>query len=66
MEQVQADAQIGEAYQQNYYQIVEFLGRLTAQNATNFRTEKPRQPDHIGKQEEVIAALNDVMEIMGA
>jgi hypothetical protein len=66
MEQMQTEAQLGEVYQQNYYAIVELLGRLTAQNATNFRTEKPRQQEHIGKQEEVIAALNGVMEIIEA
>ena len=66
MEQLQTNAQIGETYQQNYYAIVELLGKLTAQNATNFRTEKPRQQEHIGKQDEVIAALNGVMDIMGA
>lgn len=58
------DAAAHEAYEQNHWKIVELLGRLSAQAATNYRADRPRGEEHLGKQEEVIAGLTDMMELM--
>jgi hypothetical protein len=55
-----------EAYDQNYAEIVHYLGRITAKEASNFRTEQPRSWEHIGRQEELIAMIVGVVDYLGA
>jgi hypothetical protein len=55
-----------EAYEQNYAEIIQYLGRITAKEASNFRTEQPRAWEHIGRQEELIAMLQGVVDYLGA
>lgn len=55
---------VAESYEQHHYEIVELLGRISAQAATNYRTERPYTEEHLARQEEVIAALGDVLDLM--
>jgi hypothetical protein len=55
-----------EAYEQNYADIIQYLGRITAKEASNFRSEQPRAWEHIGRQEELIAILLNVVDYLGA
>ncbi len=55
-----------EAYEQNYAEIIQYLGRITAKEASNFRNEQPRAWEHIGRQEELIAMLQGVVDYLGA
>ena len=59
-------ANVREAYEQNYAEIVQYLGRITAKEASNFRLEQPRSWEHIGRQEELIAMLQGVADYLGA
>jgi len=55
-----------EAYEQNYAAILDLMGRINARLATKRRVEKPRDWDHVGEQEEVLAMLRSVLEFLGA
>jgi hypothetical protein len=55
-----------EAYELNYAAILDFMGRINARLAAKRRVEKPRDWDHVGEQEEVIAMLRSVAEFLGA
>ena len=56
---------VAESYKQHHFELVEVLGRICAQAATNYRNEQPRTQEHIARQEEVIAMLCDVLDVMG-
>jgi hypothetical protein len=51
-----------EAYEQNHGQLLEVLGQLQATLSANYRSDQPRQPEHVGKQEEISAMLFAVLE----
>jgi hypothetical protein len=51
-----------EAYEQNHGQLLEVLGQLQATLSANYRSDQPRQPEHIGKQEELYAMLSAVLD----
>jgi hypothetical protein len=51
-----------EAYEQGYYALVELSGRFTARLATNYRTEQPRTPEHVGKLAEWVAMMQDIVD----
>jgi hypothetical protein len=55
-----------EAYEYNHGEIVEVMGHLQATIASNYRNERPRNPEHIGKQEELLAMLHSVLELARA
>jgi hypothetical protein len=55
-----------EAYEQNYAEIFEYLGRINARLAAKYRTDQPRGWEHIGEQEELIAMLQSVADFLGA
>lgn len=51
-----------ETYNQNHAEVLEYLGWLSAALAGNYRHERPRSEEHIGKQEELLAMLRSVLE----
>ena len=51
-----------EAYEHNHGQLLEVLGQLQATLSANYRSDQPRQPEHVGKQEEIYAMLCAVLE----
>jgi len=51
-----------ETYNQNHAELLEYMGWLSAELARNYRNDQPRRPEHIGKQEEIIAMLQSVLE----
>jgi len=51
-----------EVYNQNHAELLEYMGWLSATLASNYRSERPRNPEHIGKQEELLAMLRSVLE----
>ena len=53
-----------EAYEQNYAGIVDVMGYLQAAIASNYRNDKPRSSEHVGKQEELLAMLRSVLEFV--
>ena len=53
-----------EAYEQNHGELLELAGRLTARLNANYRNDKPRTWEHVGRQEELIAMMRDVLEFM--
>ena len=55
-----------ETYEMHFWRIVELLGRPSARNQTNYRNERPRTEEHIGRQEELIAMLEGVADYLGA
>jgi hypothetical protein len=50
------------SYEQNHGELLELLGQLQAAIACNYRTDRPRSPEHVGKQEELLAMLHAVLE----
>ena len=55
-----------EAYEQNYAAILDVMGRINARLAVKRRVEKPRDWDHVGEQEEVLAMLRSVADFLKA
>jgi hypothetical protein len=55
-----------DAYEQNYAQLLELMGRINGCIATKRRTELPRGWEHIGEQEEIMAMLQSVADYLGA
>jgi hypothetical protein len=55
-----------DVYEQNYALILDFMGRINGLLATKRRTEKLRDWEHVGEQEEVQAMLRSVAEFLGA
>ena len=53
-----------EAYEQNHAEIVDVMGYLQAAIASNYRNDKPRSSEHVGKQEELLAMLRSVLEFV--
>ncbi len=63
----ETSANLNEVYDDNHYgRLLEMLGRITARLNTNYRHDRPRTPELIGQQEEVIAMLQDVADYLGA
>ncbi len=54
------------AYEQNYAQILELMGRINGRLATKRRSDVPRGWEHVGEQEEIIAMLQSVADYLGA
>ena len=55
-----------DVYEQNYAIILEFMGRINGRLAIKRRTEKLRDWEHDGEQEEVQAMLRSDAEFLGA
>ena len=55
-----------EAYEQNYDEIIHYLGRIAGKERSNYRNEQPRSWEHVGRQEELIAMLLEVVDFLGA
>jgi hypothetical protein len=55
-----------DAYEQNYAAMLDCMGRINARLAAKRRVEKPRDWEHVGEQEEVLAMLRSVAEFLGA
>jgi len=53
-----------EAYEQHHAEIVDVMGYLQAAIASNYRNDKPRSSEHVGKQEELLAMLHSVLEFV--
>jgi len=53
------------AYEQNHATLLMLMGRINGLLAANYRTNRPREWEHIGRQEEVIAILRGVAELLG-
>jgi hypothetical protein len=53
-----------EAYEQNYSAILDCMGYINARLAAKRRVEKPRDWEHVGEQEEVLAMLRNVLELL--
>jgi hypothetical protein len=51
-----------EAYEQNHHQLLQVMGELQAAISANYRNDTPRQPEHVGKQEELYAMLFAILE----
>jgi hypothetical protein len=51
-----------EAYEHNHGELLEVMGSLQAAINANYRNDKPRSPEHVGKQEELLAMLHAVLE----
>jgi hypothetical protein len=50
------------AYEYNHGELMEVMGYLQAAINNNYRNERPRSPEHVGKQEELLAMLHSVLE----
>ena len=57
---------ICDLYEQNHFLELELMGRINACMAFKYRTERPRQSEHIGEQEEVLAQLRSLADYLGA
>ena len=53
-----------ETYEYNHGEILEVMGYLQAAIASNYRNDKPRSSEHVGKQEELLAMLRSVLEFV--
>jgi hypothetical protein len=51
-----------EAYEENHGRLLQVMGELQAAISANYRTDHPRQSEHVGKQEELSAMLFAVLE----
>ncbi len=51
-----------EAYEHNHGELLEVMGSLQAAINANYRNDKPRSSEHVGKQEELLAMLHAVLE----
>jgi hypothetical protein len=50
-----------ETYNQNHAELLDYLGWLSAALASNYRNERPRSEEHIGKQEETLAMFRSLL-----
>ena len=55
-----------DAYEQNFEATLELMGRINARLAGKRRIDRPRDWEHVGEQEEVMAMLRSVAEFLGA
>ena len=55
-----------EAYEQNYAELLELMGRINGRLSAQYRADQPRSWEHIGRQEELLAMLYDVADFIGA
>lgn len=55
---------ISSVYELNHDLQLELMGRINASLAFKYRSERPRQSEHLGEQEEVIAMLRSVAELL--
>ncbi len=55
-----------EAYEQNYADLLELMGRINGRLASKYRTDVPRGWEHVGEQDEVIAMLQGIADYLGA
>jgi hypothetical protein len=53
-------------YEQNRAIQLELMGRINARLSAKYRTDQPRAWEHVGEQEEIIAMLKSVAELLGA
>ena len=54
------------AYEQNHDIQLELMGRINARLSAKYRADKPRGWEHVGEQDEVIAMLRSVAELLNA
>ena len=54
---------LAEIYDQNHAEIMDYMGWLQAAINSNYRNERPRTAEHIGKQEELKAMISDALDI---
>ena len=54
------------AYEQNYAQLLELMGRINGRLATKRRSDLPTGWEHVGEQEEIMAMLQSVADFLGA
>ena len=54
------------AYEQNYALLLELMGRINGRLATKRRTDLPRDWEHVGEQEELLAMLQSVADFLDA
>lgn len=54
------------AYEQNHAVLLDLMGRINGRLATKRRTDLPRDWEHIGEQEELLAMLQSVADYLGA
>ncbi len=57
---------IRDAYEQNHAMLLDLMGCINAQLSAHYRTDRPRAPEHIGSQEELLAMLSSVADYLGA
>ena len=55
-----------EAYEQNYAELLELMGRINGRLSAKYRTDQPRGWEHVGEQEELIAMLQSVADYLQA
>jgi hypothetical protein len=53
-----------EAYEQNHGELLDVMGNLQATMNANYRHDRPRSPEHVGKQEELLVMLRAVLEFV--
>jgi hypothetical protein len=53
-----------EAYEQNHGELLDVMGNLQAAMNANYRNDRPRKPEHAGKQEELLAMLRALLEFV--
>ena len=54
---------LAEVYDQNHAEILDYMGWLQSAISSNYRNERPRTAEHIGKQEELKAMIIDALDI---
>lgn len=57
---------INAAYEQNHAMLLDLMGRINSRLSANYRADRPRSSEHIGSQEELLAALVGVVDYLGA
>ena len=57
---------VRDAYELNHDLQLELMGRINACLAFKYRAERPRQPEHLGAQEEILAQLQGLADYLGA
>ena len=54
-----------EAYEQNYAELLELMGRINGRLSAQYRADQPWGWEHVGEQDEVIAMLQGVADYLG-
>jgi hypothetical protein len=54
-----------EAYEQNYAELLELMGRINGRLSAKYRADQPRGWEHACEQEELIAMLQSVADYLG-